>query len=221
MPEHRLVDHDLNRLRDKVLLIGGEAERAVAEAMQAFISRDSQRARAVVDHDDAIDAIELEIDDLCIDVLALRPPVAGDLRFVMTCARIAPVLERIADHACNVARHALALNLEPQVKPFIDLPEMGRLAVEMVHASMDAFATRDVSQARALILRDHRIDDLYNQIFRELLTYMIEDPRTISRATHLLFAAKHLERIADYVKNVCEQVVYMVEGRVIKHVGIE
>lgn len=221
MPEQRLVDNDLNRLRDKILLLGGEAERAVAESIEAFVTRESHRARAVLDHDDAIDAIELEIDEVCMDVLALRPPVAGDLRFVMTCARVAPVLERIADHACNLARHALALNLEPQIKPYIDLPEMGRLAVEMIHASMDAFAFRDAKKARSLIQRDDRIDALYNQIFRELLTYMIEDPRAISGATHLLFAAKHIERIADYVTNICEQVVYMVEGRVIKHVGIE
>jgi len=218
---HRRLDDDLNLLRDKVLLLGGAAEMVVRKAVTALVERDSNLAQEVLAGDDAIDQMELEIDELTIDILALRTPTARDLRFVMMAAKLAPTLERMADHACNIARHAIYLNDEPQLKPYIDLPAMGDLAAEMIKTSMDAFAEQDAEKARTLIHRDDRIDALYIQIFRELLTYMIETPQTISRATNLLFVAKHLERIADYVTNICEQIVYMVEGRVIKHRPIE
>jgi phosphate transport system protein len=217
MDHHRLLDDDLNQLRDKVLLLGGAAELAVRKAMTALVERRSELAEEVLAEDDAIDQLELEIDELTIDILALRTPAARDLRFVMTAAKLAPALERIADHACNISRHAMALNDEPQLKPYIDLPVMGDLAADMLSSAIDTFAAEDAKRARAIIGQDDRIDALYNQLFRELLTYMIEDPRTISRAANLLFVAKHLERIADYVTNICEQIVYMVEGRVIKH----
>jgi phosphate transport system protein len=158
---------------------------------------------------------------LTIDILALFTPTARDLRFVMTAAKLAPTLERIADHACNICRLAIDLNDEPQLKPYIDLPAMGDLAADMIRTSMDAFAEEDATKARELIGRDDAIDARYTQTLRELITYMIESPQTISRATKLLFVAKHLERIADYVTNICEQVVYMVEGRVIKHMPLE
>lgn len=219
--QHRRLDDDLNLLRDKLLLLGGTAETAVRKAMASLVERNSALARQVLVEDDAIDQMELEIDELTIDILALRTPAARDLRFVVTAAKLAPTLERIADHACNIARHAIVLNDEPQLKPYIDLPAMGDLAADMLNASMDAFAEGEAEKARALITRDDRIDALYNQIFRELLTYMIESPKAISRATNLLFVAKHLERIADYVTNICEQIVYMVEGRVIKHMPLE
>jgi phosphate transport system protein len=219
MEHHRLLDDDLNQLRDKILLLGGAAEQAVRKSMAALTERRSELAEEVLADDDAIDHLELEVDELTIDILALRTPAARDLRFVMTAAKLAPTLERIADHACNIARHAIALNDEPQVKPYIDLPIMAELAADMVRSAIDAFAAEDAERARAIIGRDDRIDALYNQLFRELLTYMIEDPRLISRGTNLLFVAKHLERIADYVTNICEQIVYMVEGRVIKHTG--
>jgi phosphate transport system protein len=219
--QHRRLDDDLNLLRDKLLVLGGSAEMAVRKAMAALVERDSNLAREVLAGDDAIDRMELEIDELTIDILALRTPAARDLRFVMTAAKLAPTLERIADHACNICRHTIDLNDEPQLKPYIDLPVMEDLVADMLRSSMDAFAEEDAAKARALIFRDDRIDALYNQIFRELLTYMIEDPQTISRAAKLLFIAKHLERIADYVTNICEQIVYMVEGRVIKHMPLE
>ncbi|RMG46752.1 MAG: phosphate transport system regulatory protein PhoU [Acidobacteria bacterium] len=222
MPEtHRRLDEELNALRDKVMLLGAAAEDAVRKAMASLIERDSDLAREVLAEDDVIDQMELEIDELTIDILALHTPAARDLRFVMTAAKLAPTLERMADHACNIARHAIDLNEEPQLKPYIDLPIMGNLAADMIKAGMDAFAEEDAEKARALIHHDDRIDALYNQIFRELLTYMIEDPKTISRAAKLLFVVKHLERIADYVTNICEQIVYMVEGRVIKHKPLE
>ncbi|MBI3949970.1 MAG: phosphate signaling complex protein PhoU [Acidobacteria bacterium] len=222
MPEqHRRLDDDLNLLRDKVLVLGGEAEAAVRQAVTALVERDSDLAREVLIHDDVIDHMELEIDELTIDILALFNPAARDLRFVMTAAKLAPTLERIADHACNIARHAIDLNDEPQLKSYIDLPAMENLAADMLRASMDAFAEEDAEKARALIFRDDSIDAYYTQILRELITYMIESPQAISRATKLLFVAKRLERIADYVTNICEQVVYMVQGRVIKHMPLE
>lgn len=218
---HRRLDDDLNLLRDKVLLLGGEAETAVRKAMMALVNRDSDLAREVLAYDDVIDRLELDIDELTIDILALFTPTARDLRFVMTAAKLAPTLERIADHACNIARHALELNIEPQLKPYIDLPAMGNLATDMLHSAMDAFAAEAAEGAQEIIGRDEQIDALYNQLFRELLTYMIEDPKCISRGANLLFVAKHLERIADYVTNICEQIVYMVQGRVIKHMLLE
>lgn len=219
--QHRRLDDDLDQLRDKVLLLGGEAEAAVRKAIAALVERDSDLAREVLIHDDIIDQLELDIDELTIDILALFTPTARDLRFVMTAAKLGPTLERIADHACNIARRAIELNDEPQLKPYIDLPAMGNLAADMLRAGMDAFAAEEAKGAQEIIGRDERIDALYNQLFRELLTYMIENPKCISQGAGLLFVAKHLERIADYVTNICEQIVYMVEGRVIKHMPLE
>lgn len=218
MPEQRRrLDEDLNLLRDNVLLLGGAAETAVRKAVASLVERNSDLAREVLVEDDAIDQMELDIDRQIIDILALRSPAAGDLRFVVIAAKLTPTLERMADHACNIARCAIDINDEPQLKPYLDLPIMGNMAADMIKAGMDAFAAEDADKARALIQRDDRIDALYNQIFRELLTYMIQTPQAITQVTNLLFVAKHLERVADYVTNICEQIVYMVEGRVIKH----
>lgn len=218
---HRRLDDDLDVLRDKVLLLGGETEAAVQKAMASLVQRDSDLAREVLIYDDVIDKIELEIDELAIDILALFNPAARDLRLVITAVKLAPTLERIADHACNIARHAIELNDEPQLKPYIDLPAMAELALQMLRSAMDAFAMSDASAVHGIITQDDRIDALYRQLIRELLTYMIENPKTITQGMNLLFVAKHLERIADYVTNIAEQIVYMVEGRVIKHMPLE
>lgn len=218
---HRRLDDDLDVLRDKVLLLGGETEAAVQKAMASLVQRDSNLAREVLLYDDVIDKIELEIDELAIDILALFTPAARDLRLVITAVKLAPTLERIADHACNIARHAIELNDEPQLKPYIDLPAMAALATQMLHSAMDAFAMDDASAVRGIITQDDRIDALYRQLIRELLTYMIENPKTITQGMNLLFVAKHLERIADYVTNIAEQIVYMVEGQVIKHMPLQ
>lgn len=218
---HRRLDDDLDVLRDKVLLLGGETEAAVQKAMASLVQRDSGLAREVLIYDDVIDKIELEIDELAIDILALFNPAARDLRLVITAVKLAPTLERIADHACNIARHAIELNDEPQLKPYIDLPAMATLATQMLHSAMDAFAMSDASAVRGIITQDDRIDALYKQLIRELLTYMIENPKTITQGMNLLFVAKHIERIADYVTNIAEQIVYMVEGQVIKHMPLQ
>jgi phosphate transport system protein len=217
MELHRLLDRDLDALRDRVLLLGGETERALQRAMYALVERDTETAREVLDGDDDIDNLELDIDRLCIDIIALRQPAARDLRFVMSAAKITPLLERIADHACNIARVAVDLNDEPQLKPYIDLPRMAEHAAMMLHSALDAFTTGDGEAARAVIDRDDEIDALYNRVFHDLLDLMVNDPASTARAARLLFVAKHIERIGDYVTDICELTVYMTEAEVIKH----
>ena len=215
-----LLEPELNQLRDHVLLMGGEVESAISRAMQALIERDSELAEQVLADDDRIDALELESDRACIRVLALKSPEARDLRFVITAVKITPILERIADHACNVARAALDLNKEPQLKPYLDLPLMSQVTCEMLRASLDAFAASDAAAARAVIDRDDEVDRLYNRIFHDLLDYMSRDPAAAGRAARLVLVAKHLERTGDYVTDICEQIVYMKEALVIKHTKV-
>ncbi len=217
MDYHRHLDDELDALRHRVLLLGGETETALQRAMYALTERDSETAREVLRDDDKIDQLEVEIDRLCIDVLALRQPAARDLRFVVSVAKITPILERIADHACNIARAALDLNDEPQLKPFIELPMMAQHASHMLRSALDAFTSGDAAQARATIARDDEIDEIYDRVFHDLLRLMVSDPQTTTRAARLLFVAKHLERIADYVTDICELTVYMTEAAFIKH----
>jgi phosphate transport system protein len=217
MEQHRLLDRELDALRDRVLVLGGETENALQRAMYALVERDSQAAHEVLQGDDEIDQLEVEIDRLCIDTIALRQPAARDLRFVISAAKITPILERIADHACNIARAAIDLNDEPQLKPFVDLPRMAEQASGMLRAALDAFTAGDAQAARAVITRDDAIDELYNRVFHDLIAMMVDDPQTTIRAARLLFVAKHLERIADYVTDICELTVYMAEAAFIKH----
>lgn len=208
---------DLAKLRDQVLLMGGEVENAVDRAMRALVERDSDLADQILADDDRIDALELQSDQTCARVLARQPSDEKDLRFVITAIKITPILERVADHACNIARAALDLNNEPQLKPYIDLPRMSRCAREMLRDSLDAFAAGDASAARRVIERDDEIDRLYDRIFHHLLDHMSRDPAIAGRAARLLLVAKHLERMGDYVTDICELIVYMSEARVIKH----
>ena len=217
MELQRRLDRELESLRDRLLLLGGQTETALARAMYALVERDSQAAREVLADDDRIDRLEVEIDRLCIDTIALRQPAARDLRFVISVAKITPILERIADHACNIARVAIDLNDEPQLKPYVDLPRMAERAAEMLHAALDAFTSNDAAAARVIIARDDEVDELYDRVFHDLLALMISDPSTTTRAARLLLVAKHLERISDYVTNVCELTVYIAEAAIIKH----
>jgi phosphate transport system protein len=217
MELHRRLDADLDLLRDRVLLLGGETEAALQRAMRALVERDSVAAREVLAGDDEIDRLELEIDRLCIDVLALRQPAARDLRFVVAVAKITPILERIADHSCNIARAAIDLNDEPLLKSYVDLPRMADNASRMLRAALDAFTNGDAAAARALIARDDEIDEMYDRVFHELIRLMASDPTTTTRAARLLFVAKHLERVGDYVTDICELTVYMTEAAIIKH----
>ncbi|HEY0078705.1 MAG TPA: phosphate signaling complex protein PhoU [Pyrinomonadaceae bacterium] len=217
MERHRRLDTELEDLRSRLLLLGGETETALQRAMYALTERDNAAAREVLDGDDAIDRMEVEIDRHCIDILALRQPAARDLRFVMSITKISPILERIADHACNIARAAIDLNDEPQLKAHVDLPRMAEHASAMLRAALDAFTSGDASAARKVIERDDLIDEMYERIFHDLIDMMVKDPTTTTRAARLLFVAKHLERIGDYVTDICELTVYMTEAAIIKH----
>jgi phosphate transport system protein len=220
LPEEKmrnLPESAVNQLRDHVLLMGGEVERAIDQATRALIERDSELAEQVLRDDDLVDGLELESDQLCVRLLSLQLSDAHDLRLVVTAIKITPILERIADHACNIARAAIYLNDEPQLKPYFDLPKMSWLACEMLRLSLDAFAAVDAAAARAVIERDDDIDKLYDRIFHDLLDRMSRDPDAAGRAARLLLVAKHLERIGDYVTDICELIVYMKDALVIKH----
>lgn len=215
--EHRIIDQRLNALRDKVLLLGGVTEAAVQRAMQALTGRDSELARRVLDEDEIIDQMELEIDRMSVEILALQQPAAHDLRLVISVAKITPVLERLADHAGNIAEATLVINDEPPLRPFADLSSMSENAVQMLRAALDAFITEDAASSRRIIKQDQVIDTCYKRVFGELIGMIINDPTTTTSAAQLLFVAKHLERIGDYVKDICELTVYLSEASFIKH----
>jgi phosphate transport system protein len=217
MERRRILDRELDSLRDRVLLLGGETETALQRAMYALAERDTATAEEVLRDDDAIDRLEVEIDRLCVDMIALRQPAARDLRFVISVAKITPILERIADHACNIARAAIDLNNEPQLKTYVDLPRMAVRAASMLRTALDAFTSGDAAAARAVIAQDDELDVLYDQIFHQLINLMVSDSSTTTRGARLLFVAKHIERIGDYVTDICELTVYMAEAAFIKH----
>jgi phosphate transport system protein len=211
------VDDQLNLLRDKILLLGGKTEGAVKNAMRALTERDSEIAKAVMDEDKVIDQMELEIDRLCIEILGSHQPTSHDLRLVVSVAKITPILERIADHASSIAEASLILNNEPQINNYIDFSLMAEVAGDMLSAALDAFTAEDAETSREVIRRDKQIDDCYRRVFDELIEIMIEKPAATTGAAHLLFVAKHLERIGDYVKDICELNVYLREAVFIKH----
>ncbi|MGI8670477.1 MAG: phosphate signaling complex protein PhoU [Aridibacter sp.] len=213
----RIIDQQLDILRDKLLLLGGTTEKAVHQAMRSLTTRDSDLARKVIEEDKIINKMELSIDRLSIEILALQQPAAYDLRFVISVAKITPVLERIADHAANIAEAAIVLNNEPEVRNYVDFPKMAEIAGEMLQSALDAFTSEDADLSRKVIKRDKEIDKIYNKVFNELIEMMIENPETTTGAAHLLFVAKHLERIGDYVKDICELNVYLTEAAFIKH----
>jgi phosphate transport system protein len=217
MDYHRHLDDELDSLRDKVLLLGGETEAALERAMHSLTERDSQVAQEVLENDDKVDALEVEIDRQCIEIIALHQPAARDLRFVISVAKMAPILERIADHACNIARAAIDLNNEPELTAVADLRKMSEHALSMLRAALDAFTSNDAIAAREVIKTDDKINDLYNYIFHKLIEMMVTEPGTATRNARLIFVAKHLERIGDYVTDICELTVYMAEAAFIKH----
>lgn len=215
--DHRIIDQQLDVLRDKILLLGGATESAVQRAMQSLVERDSELAKQVLEEDKIIDQMELEIDRLSIEILALQHPAAHDLRFVISVAKITPILERIADHAGSIAEAALVINIEPLVKNYIEFPMMAQTAAEMLRSALDAFTNEDAQLSREIIERDKEIDTSYKRVFNALLEMMIDNPSATTGAAHLLFVAKHLERIGDYVKDICELNVYLREAAFIKH----
>jgi phosphate transport system protein len=208
----KAFDEDLNRLRASIAEMGGLAEAAIAGAMQALVHRDAEAARRVVEGDKRIDLLEAEIERLAVQIIALRAPMADDLREVVAALKIAGVVERIGDYAKNIAKRATAIEGSPNLQPLSLLPEMGRIVAEMVHNVLDAFVARDPAKASEVCERDRAVDDFYNSIFRTLLTFMMETPNSITPATHLLFVAKNLERIGDHATNIAEMVYFAATG---------
>jgi phosphate transport system protein len=217
MEQRILLERELNILRDRLLLMGGEVELALRRAMHALERRDSDVANQVTENDRVIDLLELEIDRLSVEVLTLRRPVARELRMVITIFKITPILERIADHASSIARVALELNNEPELKTYGELNEMAERALEMLQSALDAFTTNDADKARQLIGKDAEVDKIYDVLVNNLMETMSQDAAKSTRLARLLFAAKNLERIGDYVKDICELIVYMKEAVFIKH----
>ena len=212
----RSYDEELQRLSNMVAQMGGLAETQLAAAIQAVVRRDSELAAQTVEADTKVDAMEQEIDEFVIRLLALRQPVAGDLRNIVAALRIASDLERVADYAANVAKRAIALNQVPPVRPVHAVPRMGELVLRMIKDTLDAYVARDAEKAKAVWHRDEEVDEAYNSLFRELLTYMMEDPRAITTCTHLLFIAKNIERIGDHTTNIAELIHFTVYGQPLK-----
>jgi phosphate transport system protein len=210
-------EQELRHLREQLLLMGSHVEGNIGNSLKALIERDSELAERTIAADSSIDRLEIEIDGLCLHVLARRQPVASDLRLVAMVLKAVTDLERMGDLAVNIAERVVELNREPPLKPYVDLPRMASETQMMLREALDAFVAKDVDRARRVIEHDKIIDDLYAQVFRELLTYMMENAKNVYRATRLQSVAKYLERIADHATNLAELVVFMVKGRDIRH----
>jgi phosphate transport system protein len=210
-------EQQLERISEKLLRMGGVIEEMIGKSVRALTERDSGLAREVIDGDVEVDRLELEIDNLCLEVLARHQPMARDLRFITTTMKITPDLERVADLAVNVSERVVELNEEPPLRQLVDVPLLAARAQEMIRGALDAFVRGDAETARAVIGQDDEVDERTDQVFRVLLLHMMENPKIISRAMRLTFIAKYFERIADQATNICEMVVFMTEARVIKH----
>ena len=213
----RHYGEELKLLQAKILEMGGFVEKQIASALTALVERNDDLARLTIDRDHTVNRMDVEIDELCIRLLALHQPTARDLRLITTGLKITTDMERIGDMAVNACERALELNREPQLKPFIDLPRMAEIAQRMLRESLDAFVREDVDVALKVCRDDDAIDEINGQLFRELLSYMMEDPKTVSRSIRLLFISKYFERIADHATNIAEMVVFMVKGKSIRH----
>ncbi len=211
-------EHELVGLKEKLLTMASHAEGAVTKAIQALTERDDELARRVAADDVIVDQLEIEIDELSIQLLS-KAPLATDLRLITVAMKISHDLERVSDEATTIARRSVELSLEPQLKPYVDIPRMAGMALEMLKDALDAFVNRDPAKARAIIPRDKEVDVLNKQLHRELSSYMVERPSTISRCLNLMVISKSLERVADHATNVAEEVVYLYEARDIRHSG--
>jgi len=197
--------------------MAGLAEQAIRNAIGALVERNTPLAEKTIAEDQKINEMELLIDERCLRLLALHQPMAADLRFITSAMRINTELERIGDQAVNIAERAISLNQEPQLKPYIDIPRMAQITQSMVKDVLDSFVNGDTNLARSVCERDDQVDALNDQVFRELLTYMMSDPKTITRSVHLIIVSRCLERIADHTTNIAEGVIFMVKALVIKH----
>ena len=215
----REYEAELRHLREQLLLMGAQVEEAITASIKALLQRDSALARRTIEADQQVNRLEVEIDEVCMRILAKRQPVASDLRFITMAMKMVTDLERIGDMAVNTCERVIDLNAEPQLKPYVDLPKMTELVQGMVRDALDAFVNRDATRARNVIDRDRDVNAYYQQIFRELLTYMMEDPRNIQRATRVQSIAKYIERMGDHATNLAELVIFMVKGKDIRHMG--
>jgi len=211
-----LFDNELAQLREKLLTMGSQAESSVTRAVKALIERDDALARRVEADDEVLDSLEIEIDDVSVALLA-QAPLATDLRLITVAMKVSQNLERVGDEATKIARRAVELNREAPLKPYVDIPRMGAMAAEMLRASLDAFVNGNRDLAAATIARDPEMNALNKQVHRELTSFMVENPATITRALHIMVAAKSLERIADHATNIAEEVIYLAEGRDVRH----
>jgi len=208
----KAFDQDLDQLRALISQMGGLAENAIRESMRCLTQRDCDGARQVVEDDEKLDSLELEAERRVVQLIALRAPMADDLREAVAALKIAGVVERIGDYAKNIAKRVRQMEDFGDIEPLSLLPEMARIAAEMVHNALDAFVARDPAKAQAVCERDRVVDDFYNSIFRALLTFMMENPQRITQSAHLLFVAKNLERIGDHATNVAEMVYFAATG---------
>lgn len=209
----RKYDDELETLSSEVLRMGGMAESLLAQSIDVVVKRDSELARKIIEKDQQIDALEAEIDAQCTRLLALRQPMAVDLRAILTALKLAGEIERIGDYAKNLAKRSLALNRTPPVAPVHGIPRLGAMVQGMIKDVLDAYANRDSALALEVWRRDAAVDQLYDSLFRELLTYMMEDVRTITPCTHLIFMAKNIERSGDHATNMAEMIYFLITGQ--------
>jgi phosphate transport system protein len=207
-------ERQLSEIEEDMLVLAGMVERAIDRSIDALRNRDIELARVVIVEDLDINRKRYETEEKCLELLAMQQPMASDLRKIVAILHVVVDLERMGDHAEGIAKIAIMLADEPPLKPYIDIPRMAEIAIRMLRGSLEAFKQRDVDLARKVCDDDDEVDALYDQVYRELITFMINDPRTIERATHITWIAHNLERIADRVTNICERVVYMVQGRI-------
>ena len=215
----REYEHDLRQLREQLLVMGSRVETIIGDSIKALLERDTALANRTMEADPLVDRMEVELDELCLQIFARRQPVASDLRFITLVLKVVTDLERIGDLGVNVCERVVELNAEPQLKPYVDIPRMSQEVQAMLRDVLDAFVAKDAVRARAIIGRDETVDALYAQVFRELLTFMMEDAHNVYRATRLQSVAKYLERMADHTTNLAEMVIFMIDGQDVRHQG--
>jgi phosphate transport system protein len=218
MERHHFED-ELKTLKNRLITMGGLVEERLHKAMASLIQGREDLAQRVIREDDQIDAFEIEIDDRCLKLLALQQPLASDLRLITSAMKICSEIERVGDKAASIARCSLTLIPQPPLKPLIDIPRMADMAQTLIHDALDAFVNRDAELARSILVRDRQVDELKDQLFRELLTYMMADPATIQRALQLIMISRHIERVADHATNIAEDVIFLVEATDVRHRG--
>ncbi|MEW6739367.1 MAG: phosphate signaling complex protein PhoU [Nitrospirota bacterium] len=213
-------DEELMHLKEMVLKMGAMVESSIKDSVRSLVERDDELAKSVIERDHQINTLDVQIDEECIRLIALMQPMAGDLRFITTAMKITTDLERMGDNSVNIAERALELNREPILKPYIDIPHMSQIAQGMTRDALDAFVRRDKKLAMDVIMRDDEVDDLKYGILEELISFMIRDPNTVYRAMKISFVAQYLERIADHATNIAEMVIYLVAGKIIRHMAL-